>query len=169
MRAQDIMMPCTVACTQHTTLRDAAQLMLENQCGFLPVAHENDPAGTIIGVISERDLVCRVVVEGLDPLMSTVWLAMAMPAETIHEDATVDECLLRLRHQRTDHLVVVDQHGRYCGLINQGDIARQRPAAKSMPGGDAPADMAGEAGGRWTADATRVMSRSRSGRMATSS
>lgn len=127
MLAHDIMTPCTVVCTQHTNLRDAVHLMIENNCGCLPVVRDDDPTGAIIGVVSEHDLACRVIAEGLDPVMSTVWLAMTMPAEVVYDDATVDECILRLRHRRTDHLVVVDHDGAYCGIITQGDIARQRP------------------------------------------
>lgn len=128
MLARDLMTPCSVVCTQHTNLRDAAQLMIENNCRCLPVVRDHDPTGTIIGVVSEHDLSCRVIAEGLDPVMSTVWLAMTMPAEVIHDDATLEECILHLRHRRAEHLVVADHDGTYCGIITQGDIARQRQA-----------------------------------------
>lgn len=129
MHAQDIMTPCAVVCTQHTNLRDAAHLMIENHCRCLPVIDDHDATRTIIGVVSEHDMICRVVAEGLDPVMSTVWLAMTMPAEVVHDDATLEECILRLRHKQVEHLVVVDRHGAYRGIITQGDIARQRTPA----------------------------------------
>lgn len=142
MLARDIMTPCLVVCTQHTNLRDAAHLMIGNRCGCLPVVQEDDPTGTIIGVVSEHDLTCRVIAEGLDPVMSTVWLAMTMPAQVVHDDATVDECILRLRHGRSEHLVVIAHDGTYRGIITQGDIARQRPAATGVwpSSATAPAD-----------------------------
>lgn len=125
MFARDLMTPCTVVCTQHTNLRDTAHLMIENHCGCLPVVEDDDPARTIIGVVSEHDLTCRVIAEGLDPVMSTVWLAMTMPAEIVHGDTTMEECRVRLRQRQTTHLVVVDHDGSCCGIITQGDIARQ--------------------------------------------
>lgn len=125
MLAKDIMTPLAIRCTPRTTLREAANLMLEHHCACLPVVTEFTADSELIGMISERDLVCRVVAEGLDPVMSTVRLAMTMPAHSVHDDATADECILRLRHQQTERLVVVDQHGHQCGIITQGDLARQ--------------------------------------------
>lgn len=126
MLAKDIMTGHAAQCTPHTSLRDAATLMLDHECGCLPVAKDFDPGSEIIGMITERDLISRVVAEGLDPVMSTVWLAMSMPAETVHDDATVDECILRLRHHQVGQLVVVDKKGCCCGIITLGDVARQR-------------------------------------------
>jgi len=126
MFAKDIMTGTTAVCTPHTSLRDAAALMIEHGCGCLPVAKDLDPNSAIIGMITEHDLIMRAVAEGLDPVVATVWLAMAVPAETVHDDATVEECLLRLRHQQVDRLLVVDRTGCCCGVITQGDIAKQR-------------------------------------------
>ncbi len=134
MLAKDIMTGHAAQCTPHTSLRDAAALMVDHECGCLPVAKDFDPGSEIIGMVTDRDLVCRVVAEGLDPVMSTVWLAMTMPAETVHDDATVEECVQRLRHRQVDCLVVVDRKGCCCGIISMGDIARQRSLFKPDDG-----------------------------------
>jgi CBS domain-containing protein len=134
MHAKDIMTGHAAQCTPHTSLRDAAILMIDHECGCLPVARDFEPGSEIIGMVSERDLLSRVVVEGLDPVVSTVRLVMTMPAETVHDDATVDECILRLRHRQVDRLVVVDQHGGCCGIITLGDIAQQRALPKPDDG-----------------------------------
>ncbi|MBA3699930.1 MAG: CBS domain-containing protein [Planctomycetes bacterium] len=130
MFAKDIMTSNVTVCTPHTSLRDAATLMLEQGSGCLPVTKNLTPGSAVIGMITERDLIQRAVAEGLDPVTSAVWLAMAMPAVTVHDDATVEECLLRLRHGQVERLVVVDQQGCCCGTIALGDLARQR----ALPG-----------------------------------
>ncbi len=134
MLAKDIMTGHAAQCTPHTSLRDAATLMIDHECSCLPVTKDFDPDSEIIGMVTEHDLVSRVVAEGLDPVMSTVWLAMTMPAETVHDDATVDECLLRLRHHQVGQLVVVDKKGCCCGIITLGDVARQRALPKPDDG-----------------------------------
>jgi len=134
MFAKDIMTGHAALCTPHTSLRDAAILMVDHECGCLPVAKDADAGSEIIGMITDRDLVGRVVVEGLDPIVSTVWLAMTTPAEIVYENATIEECVLRLRHRQVDHLVVVDRKGCCCGIITQGDIARQRVRPKPDDG-----------------------------------
>lgn len=134
MLAKDFMTGHAAQCTPRTSLRDAATLMVDHECGCLPVAKDFEPGSEIIGMITERDLICRVVAEGLDPVMSTVWLAMTMPAVTVHDDATEEECLLRARHQQVDRLVVIDKKGCCCGIITVGDFARQRALPKPDDG-----------------------------------
>ena len=67
--ARDVMTPNPVCCTPATTLDQVAQLMADNDCGEIPVI---DTAERPIGVITDRDIVCRVVAEGKNP-MPTPW------------------------------------------------------------------------------------------------
>ena len=59
--ARDVMTPDPACCTPNTTLDEVAKLMAQNDCGEIPVV---DPGDQIIGVVTDRDIVCRVVAEG---------------------------------------------------------------------------------------------------------
>ena len=61
MLAKDLMTGHAAQCTPRTSLRDAATLMVDHECGCLPVAKDFEPGSEIIGMITERDLICRVV------------------------------------------------------------------------------------------------------------
>ena len=60
--------------------------------------------------------------------------SLTMPAETVRDDTTVEECLARLRHRQVDHLVVVDRKDCCCGIITVGELARQRALPKPDDG-----------------------------------
>ncbi len=63
--ARDVMTPDPTCCTPTTTLDQVAKLMAQNDCGEIPVV---DTADQLIGVITDRDIVCRVVAEGKNPI-----------------------------------------------------------------------------------------------------
>jgi CBS domain-containing protein len=123
MLAKDIMTTDVACCRPDTSLRTAAQLMRDKDCGCLPVMADKDDK-RLAGLITDRDLVCRAMAEGLDPLVTTVQMVMSSPVEMIGENATEEECIHKLADKRIRRLVVVDERGTCTGIITQGDIAR---------------------------------------------
>ena len=60
--ARDVMTPDPACCSRNATLDEVAKLMVQNDCGEIPILDESDRP---IGVITDRDIVCRAVAEGL--------------------------------------------------------------------------------------------------------
>jgi CBS domain-containing protein len=56
--AKDVMTPEPQCCSPETTLNEVANLMVEADCGEIPVV---DASNRLIGVVTDRDIVCRVV------------------------------------------------------------------------------------------------------------
>ncbi len=125
MLAKDIMSERFVRCTRNTSLRDAAVLMAEHGCACLPVSSSDAEGSDIIGMVTDHDLVIRMVAEGLDPYTSTVWLAMTMPPHTVRCDAGLQECVRLLSGRSDCVLVVIDEGGCCCGTITHADLVRQ--------------------------------------------
>ena len=65
LKAKDIMTENPAYCTPETSLQEVAQKMLEADCGELPVM-DSPNSRTPIGVITDRDIVCRAVAQGKD-------------------------------------------------------------------------------------------------------
>src|SRR5262245_31005264 len=63
--ARDIMTKDPACCTPKTSLDEVARMMVKNNCGEIPVIDAND---RVVGVITDRDIVCRVVAEGRNPI-----------------------------------------------------------------------------------------------------
>ena len=121
MRVEDIMSRDPVHCGPDTSLREVAVKMVEFDCGEIPIC---DDAGKPIGVITDRDIVCRVVAKGHDPLQSRAEEYMSAPVVTTTPDAPIDECVRLMEQFQVRRLPVVDDAGIFCGMLAQADVAR---------------------------------------------
>jgi CBS domain-containing protein len=123
MRIEEIMTRNPTCCTPNTRLGDVARMMAECDCGEIPVV-DNEQERRPIGVITDRDIVCRTVARGRNPLDLFARDCMTTPAVTIMQSATVEECCRLMELRQIRRIPVVDQNGRCCGIVAQADLAR---------------------------------------------
>jgi len=116
--ARDIMTPNPACCGPTATLDDVAKLMAHNDCGEIPVV---DPADQIIGVITDRDIVCRVVAEGKNPMAYTADSCMSGAVVTVRGDATLQEVVAAMERAQVRRVPVVDERDTRIGIISQAD------------------------------------------------
>ena len=126
MKVDEIMTPRAVSCRRDTSLRDVARLMCDNDCGAIPVL---DASGFAVGVVTDRDIVCRTVAQGRDALRTTAGECMSGEAITVGPDASVDEARRVLEKNQIRRLIVADHTGRCVGMLSQADIARRASPA----------------------------------------
>ena len=127
MQAKEIMSPNPQCCTPDDTLRDAAQMMSDADCGCLPVV-ENQAGKRVIGVLTDRDIAIRGVAKGKTP-DSKVNDVMS-PAVSVcfaEDDVEVVERIMVEKQVR--RVPVVDGSGRAVGIVAQADLARDNRAA----------------------------------------
>lgn len=78
-----------------------------------------------IGAITDRDIVCRTVAEGKNPLQFKARDCMTSPCITLSQKATLDECSHLMQENLIRRIPVVDEEGRLCGIISQADLANK--------------------------------------------
>jgi CBS domain-containing protein len=100
------------------TALDAALLMNEHKVGSLVVMS----GGQLIGIISERDILQRVVVPRRDPGVTPVLDVMTTEVICCQPHTSLEEARGVLKNRRIRHLPVVDELKRLCGLISIGDL-----------------------------------------------
>jgi CBS domain-containing protein len=123
-RARDVMTPDPVCSSPGATLDEIAQLMVENNCGAIPIINaSNQP----IGVITDRDIVCRVVAQGKNPMAHPVELCMTSSVVSVDADASIDEVVAIMEDHQIRRVTVVDADGCCAGIISQADIAAVEP------------------------------------------
>jgi CBS domain-containing protein len=122
--ARDVMTPDPVCCSPGTTLDQVAQLMAENNCGEIPIV---DTADRPVGVITDRDIVCRVVAAGKNPMAHTVESSMTSSVVTVRTDASIYEVIAVMEDHQIRRVPVVDDSGCCMGIISQADIAAIEP------------------------------------------
>jgi len=122
MTTRDLMTPNPSCCTRDTPLQDVARMMVDCDCGEIPVV-ERENMKTPIGVVTDRDIVCRVVAEGKNPSAYTAEGCMSQPVVTVPLDAPVADVLSTMEKHRIRRVPVVDEAGACAGIIAQADLA----------------------------------------------
>jgi CBS domain-containing protein len=123
MQVKEIMTPDPACCTPDTMLQRVAEMMVENDCGEIPVV-ENIASMKPVGVITDRDITCRTVAKGLNPLVMTAGDCMTSPCVTVTPDMLLDDCCRRMEENQIRRVPVVDEGGACCGIVALADIAK---------------------------------------------
>ena len=129
-QAKDIMTTNAVCCTPVNSVEEAAQMMVEHDCGEIPVVESKDNLKPI-GVITDRDITCRVAATGKNPRQTKVRDAMSSPPVIVKRETSIEDCCRLLEKNQIRRVPVVDQTGRCCGIVSQADIAKVAPTEKT--------------------------------------
>jgi CBS domain-containing protein len=118
--ARDVMTANPACCKPETPLDQVARLMVQHNCGEIPVI---DVAEQIVGVVTDRDIVCRVVAEGKNPMAYPAEICMSELVVTMPMDAPLGEVVATMEKHQIRRVPVVDDGGRCVGMISQADVA----------------------------------------------
>jgi CBS domain-containing protein len=121
MKVKDVMSTKVACCGPDTPLQDVAAMMVDCDCGEIPIAETN---GRLLGVITDRDITCRAVAKGRNPLELTAADCMTSPAVTVTPDTAIQDCCEVLERYQIRRVPVVDAAGRCEGIVSVADIAR---------------------------------------------
>ena len=121
IKAKQIMCGNPQCCTPDQTVREAAQMMVECDCGAIPVV-EQDGGHRVVGIITDRDIACRCIAQGNGPNCK-VRDFMTPSVAAVGEDSSVAECCETMERAKVRRLLVLDNQGELCGIISQADIA----------------------------------------------
>src|SRR2546422_10943679 len=131
MQVRDMMTPDPACCTSDTPLAEVARMMVDKDCGEIPVV-DNNSSKQPVGVLTDRDIVCRTIANGLNPLDLTAADCMSTPIVMATPDMSIEECCRIMEEKLVRRGLVVDERGSCCGIVALADIARQ--TRKSVAG-----------------------------------
>lgn len=99
------------------TVLETARAMVRHNIGAVPVMHN----GKLVGIFSERDLMKRVVAEGLDPRTTCLAEVMTDDPLTIPMNEELEACMTLMRRHNFRHLPVCHE-GQLVGIVSLRDI-----------------------------------------------
>jgi CBS domain-containing protein len=99
-------------------------MMIDNDCGEIPVVG-NRSSNVPIGVVTDRDIVCRTVANGINPIELTAADCMSKPIVTVTPDVSLAECCRIMEANQIRRVPVVDQRGACVGIVSLADIVLQ--------------------------------------------
>ena len=112
-----------VALTGEDHVRDAARLMKHRRVGSVLVMNKD----VLEGIFTERDMVNRVVADGLDPDMTPLSKVMTANPDTVGASASALDALKAMNDRSYRHLPVVDE-GRIVGVVSTRDFYGEEKA-----------------------------------------
>ena len=125
MLVKDIMTPHAEWIRADASLREVARTMRDKDIGCLPVG-DNDK---LIGMITDRDICCRAVAQGLDPTACKAKEVMSKGITWCYDDQTDAEALALMEQKQIHHLPVLSRKKRIVGVITLSDLALRSPQA----------------------------------------
>jgi len=116
---KEVMTSQVKTCEPDTTVTEAAKVMAQEDVGPVPIVEE----GRLTGMVTDRDIVVRVVAEGRDPSSTTVGEIASRDLVTVSPDDDLDAALEHLARKQVRRIPVVEGD-RLVGIVAQADIAR---------------------------------------------
>ena len=108
-----------VSVDSKSKVKEAARMMVEKGIGSLIANRDGLP----FGIITERDLMEKIVAEGVDPAKITVGEVMTAPLTTIDATATIVDAARRMIEKQVKRLVVTDRE-KIIGIVSQTDLVQ---------------------------------------------
>jgi CBS domain-containing protein len=121
LRVSDVMTTYVEFIDPAATVKDAAEMMGELEVGALPAGS----AERVEGIVTDRDILYRVVAAGLDPNRVFVREIVSRPVVFCREDDTVRSAMDAMAANHVRRMPVQDAAGRVTGWVTLADLARK--------------------------------------------
>ena len=122
MKNRDIMSRNPHCCLASDTAQHVAKAMCDRNVGSLPVV-KNQHSRKLIGMITDRDLCCSLIAQGLDPKKTAIEKFVTADPITCREDDNVESCERLMQEHQVRRIPIVDGNDGVIGIVSQADLA----------------------------------------------
>jgi CBS domain-containing protein len=126
MQVKDIMSSKIEWISPDASVTDAAKKMRELNVGSLPVQASTGD-GQMLGIVTDRDITCRVVAAGLNPTQTKVTEMMTKSVASCFSDQDIGEATRLMETKQVHRLPVIDRQKHVIGMLALADIATHAP------------------------------------------
>jgi CBS domain-containing protein len=126
MKLKEIMTPTVERLPKEASVQEVAQKMKTLDVGTIPV-YDGD---RLVGMVTDRDLVLRVMAEGRDAAQTPAHTVMTPEVIYCYEDQSVEEAAEVMERQQIRRLIVLNRDKRLVGIVSLGDLATNRRSKK---------------------------------------
>ena len=121
-KCSEVMTREPVCCEPADPVTRAAEMMRQHDVGSLPVVDSRE-SRRLVGIVTDRDLVTKVVAGNRNVASATVRDAMTTEPASCRETDEVDRAVSLMADRQVRRMPVVDESGRLSGIIAQADVA----------------------------------------------
>lgn len=119
MKVKDAMHKGAICVEPHTPVREIARTMRREDIGAVPVSSN----GELLGIVTDRDLACRALADGVDISTLTAWDVMTRGAIYCHENDDLRVAIGIMEDRRVRRLPVIN-FDHVVGMLSLGDVSR---------------------------------------------
>lgn len=120
MRVADVMSREVELVSPDATVQEAATVMAEYDVGAVLIGE----AGRLDGILTDRDIILRAVVDGRDPRVVKARDVMSSTLFVCREDDTLEQAFREMSERQVRRLPVLDADGRLVGIVTLSDLGR---------------------------------------------
>jgi CBS domain-containing protein len=121
-KASKVMTENPVFCLPNDSVIKAAKLMKSENIGSIPVV-ENEQTRELIGIVTDRDLVLKIVAEGLDAASTPIDVVMTHKVVTCLADDDLQKVMDTMSKHRLRRIPIINKNKTILGMISQADVA----------------------------------------------
>jgi CBS domain-containing protein len=125
-KVRDAMTPSPTTIDANAPVVEAARAMASQNVGSLPVVD----GGTLVGMVTDRDLVLNVLAKDVDPHSTTVATVCTDDPVVVGPEDSLDDALQRMAREQVRRLPVVEDE-RLVGILAQADVSRTAEPAET--------------------------------------
>lgn len=122
MKVRDLMTSRVASCGPLDSGERAAELMMVDDCGAIPVI---DGESNVVGIVTDRDLCMAVYRRGRTLKKLTVSSLMTRDVTCCHTDDDIRDAEACMRDHHVRRLPVIERNGRLAGIVSLSDFARE--------------------------------------------
>jgi len=122
MKVREAMTPNPVCCMPTDTAQRVAKILCEQNVGSMPVVSDQQ-SRKLIGMITNRDICCSIVAEGLDPKKTPIEKYMTSDPVSCRDGENLDKCERAMQEHQIRRIPIVDGEGQCIGIVSQADLA----------------------------------------------
>jgi CBS domain-containing protein len=121
-RCSDVMTRHPASCEPGESILRVASIMKTQDVGSVPIVDSREDM-KLIGIVTDRDIVVKVLADGMDVASATARDAMTANPVSCSEEEDVDRAVELMSERQVRRMPVVDRQGRLTGIIAQADVA----------------------------------------------
>src|SRR5215469_16268898 len=122
MKVREGMTPNPICCLATDSAQKVAAILRKQDVGSIPVVTDHE-SRKLIGIITDRDLCCSVVADGLDPKKTAIEKFVTLNPIACREGENLTHCETLMQEHRVRRIPIVDGDGRLIGIVSQAGLA----------------------------------------------
>ncbi|MBI3946489.1 MAG: CBS domain-containing protein [Armatimonadetes bacterium] len=124
MQVRDIMTIDPVACAPDDQVATAAKIMVDRDCGAVPVV-DSQETRRVVGILTDRDIVVRLVARRINPVTSSACDCMTCDVYVVRPGDSIQDVVSLMEEQQIRRVPVVEDGGVLVGIVATADLARK--------------------------------------------